>query len=446
MKIIGNKNYWYSSGYLFTFYAAWSLWWSFYAIWLKSKIGLSGENLGIVYAVNSAVAMFFMIFYGVIQDKLQIGKAVVTFQSIMMILIGPFLIYVYEPLLQSHFMLGVCIGAPFLSAGFISGSALIDSFVERISRVFGFEFGPARFWGSFGYAVATFLAGIAFGINPHINFWLASGVAALFFIINVSFKPTCDKNTNMATNQTDNGANATITLTGDITIVDSSVTVDTHREVTHTEIIDDKPTIPTMGEIVSLLTLRKFWLFVFFVIGTYSFYTVYDQQLFPNFYTGFFSTPEIGYQVYGYLNSFQVFLEAVCMVIAPYFIYKMGPKTSLLVAALVMICRISLSATLDNVYLISLVKLFHAIEIPLFILAMFKYIVANFDARLSSTLYLVGFNISSNLGVIVLSTPVGKLFDKTNYSTTFYVLAGVVLVISIISIFTLSNGRKLQHE
>ena len=405
IDMIKNRNYWFSSGYLVTFYAAWSLWWSFYAIWLKSQIGLSGEQLGVVYSANSAAAMFFMIFYGIIQDKLQIGKAVITFQSIVMLLIGPFLIYVYEPLLRNDFILGVCIGAPVLSAGFISGCALIDSFIERISRLFGFEFGPARFWGSFGYAAATFVAGILFGIDPHINFWMASGIAAIYFTINLIFKPK---------QQFSKNGKAVV----------------------------QKPTIPTMSEIFSLFGMKKFWLFVFFIIGTNSFYTIYDQQLFPNFYTSFFDKPENGYQVYGYLNSFQVFLEAACMILAPYFINKIGAKKALLTAALVMVCRISLSATLDNVYLISFVKLFHAIETPLFILAVFKYAVANFDARLSSTLYLVGFNISSNVGVIVLSWMVGKLFDNTGYSTTFYILAAIVFVILFIATFTLSDNKQ----
>lgn len=412
IETVENKNYWFSSGYLITFYAAWSLWWSFYAIWLKSTIGLSGEQLGIVYAANSAAAMFFMIFYGIIQDKLQIGKAVITFQSIMMLLIGPFMIYVYEPLLKHDFILGACIGAPVLSAGFISGCALVDSFIERISRLFGFEFGPARFWGSFGYAAATFVAGILFGINPHINFWMASAVAAIFFTINILFKP---KHYSQSSPESDNNL-----------------------------VVEKTSTIPTMSEIVSLFGMKKFWLFVFFIIGTNSFYTIYDQQLFPNFYTTFFTQQEWGYKVYGYLNSFQVFLEAICMILAPYIIYKIGAKRALLVAALVMICRIALSATLDNVYLISLVKLFHAIETPLFILAVFKYVVANFDERLSSTLYLVGFNISSNIGVIVLSWLVGKLFDTTGYSTTFYALAGIVLLILVIAIFTLCDEKKAK--
>lgn len=224
MNMIKNRNYWFSSGYLITFYAAWSLWWSFYAIWLKSKIDLSGEQLGIVYAANSAAAMFFMIFYGIIQDKLQIGKAVVTFQSIIMVLIGPFLIYVYEPLLKNDFIWGVCIGAPVLSASFISGSALIDSFIERISRLFGFEFGPARFWGSFGYAAATFVAGILFGIDPHINFWMASGVAVIFFTINMIFKPKQYQASPTANNDT--------------------------------ALVEKTTTIPTMGEILSLFGLQ----------------------------------------------------------------------------------------------------------------------------------------------------------------------------------------------
>ncbi|MCO6524247.1 MAG: oligosaccharide MFS transporter [Candidatus Schmidhempelia sp.] len=409
MKTYKNANYWFLSSYLFTFFAAWSLWWSFYAIWLKSKLNLSGQDVGFIYAANSAAAMFFMIIYGILQDKLQTSKAVIIFQSIMMIIIGPFMIYIYEPLLQRHFILAVIIGAPILSAGFISGCPLIESFVERMSRLCNFEYGASRFWGSLGYAAATFIAGIIFSINPHINFWLSSTVGVIFLLINWLFKPS-------------------VITTASSTNPSSNISA----------------VIPTFQEIFSLYKLAKFWLFVLFIVGTFSFYTIYDQQLFPNFYTGFFKNTELGYRVYGYLNSFQVFLESSCMIIAPYFIYKIGAKRILLIAACIMISRIGLSATVDNIYIISLLKLLHAIEIPLFVLAIFKYIVANFDPRLSATLYLVGFNISSNVGVIVLSTPVGKLFDKTNYSTTFYVLAGIILTVTIISAFTLSHKRNRQ--
>ena len=74
MKItmpFSNDKYRYSSGYLLFFFAAWSLWWSFYAIWLKSKLGLSGTELGMLYAVNQFFSMLFMLGYGFLQDHPQ---------------------------------------------------------------------------------------------------------------------------------------------------------------------------------------------------------------------------------------------------------------------------------------------------------------------------------------------------------------------------------------
>ena len=41
---------------------------------------------------------------------------------------------------------------------------------------------------------------------------------------------------------------------------------------------------------------------------------------------------------------------------------------------------------------ISSMKLIHALELPIMLIAIFKYLAANFDTRLSSILYLVGFN------------------------------------------------------
>lgn len=410
MRVLTNKNYWFSSSYFFFFFAAWSLWWSLYAIWLKSKIGLSGTEVGTIYSINSAVSLVIMLAFGVIQDKLGVRKSLIMLQGIILLCFGPFLIYVYEPLLRNNYILGAIVGAPLISAGFVSGCALLESFVERISRRLSFEFGPCRFWGSFGYAAATFVAGIFFVIDPHINFWLVSVMGFFFLLNNIIFNPQKAKTTNISVQQE-----------------------------------DKQSSIPSFEEIFALFKMKKFWIFVFFVIGTMSFYNIYDQQLFPNFYTSFFNEDE-GSKIYGYLNSFQVFLEATVMIIAPAFIYKIGPKKALILAAAIMIGRILGCATFNNVYIISVIKLLHALEIPLFVLAMFKYIVANFDPRLSSTLYTVGFNISSNVGVIILSAPVGILFDHYGYTTTFYALSVIVIVVTVISVFTLSQGKKLDKN
>lgn len=52
------------------YYAAGSLVFSFYAIWLSSQIGLSARQTGIVYSLNFFIALIIMFIYGVVQDKL----------------------------------------------------------------------------------------------------------------------------------------------------------------------------------------------------------------------------------------------------------------------------------------------------------------------------------------------------------------------------------------
>ena len=127
-----------------------------------------------LYAVNQFFSMLFMLGYGFLQDKLGTRKTLIWMMGTVITLSGPFLIYVYEPLLVSNFKLGMVLGAIFFGLGYLAGCGLVESFVEKVSRKFNFEFGTARFWGSLGYAAGTFVGGIFFSINPHINFWCVS--------------------------------------------------------------------------------------------------------------------------------------------------------------------------------------------------------------------------------------------------------------------------------
>lgn len=407
MKItmpFSNDKYRYSSGYLLCFFAAWSLWWSFYAMWLKNKLGLTGAELGMLYSVNQFFSMIFMIGYGFLQDKLGTRKHLIWLIGIVITLSGPFLIYVYEPLLVSNFTLAMIAGAIFFGLGYLAGYGLVDSFVEKISRRFNFEFGTARFWGCLGYAAGTFVGGIFFSINPHINFWCVSLMGVLFLLVNIFFK---SENT-------------------------------PREETQHTAV-----STVTRQDFITIFKDTQFWYFVVFVVGTWSFYNIYDQQMFPVFYAGLFDDPALAPRVYGYLNSVQVFLEAVGMALIPFLINRIGPKAALMAAGLIMTCRILGSALFEDIYIISFIKMLHALEVPLFVISVFKFSVANFDKRLSSTMYLIGFNIASSIGIIVLSLPIGRIFDKVGYHSTFFIMAGVVLVTILFGYFTLS---KKSHQ
>ena len=130
-----------------------------------------------------------MMFYGIVQDKLGLKKPLIWCMSFILVLTGPFMIYVYEPLLQSNFSAGLILGALFFGLGYLGGDGgLLDSFTEKMARNFHFEYGTARAWGSFGYAIGAFFAGIFFSISPHINFWLVSLFGAVFIMINMRCK------------------------------------------------------------------------------------------------------------------------------------------------------------------------------------------------------------------------------------------------------------------
>ena len=66
---------------------------------------------------------------------------------------------------------------------FNGGIGVLESYTERVARQSQFEFGRARMWGSLGWAVATFFAGLLFNINPQLNFLVASCSGLVFFIL-----------------------------------------------------------------------------------------------------------------------------------------------------------------------------------------------------------------------------------------------------------------------
>ena len=86
-----------------------------------------------------------------------------------------------------------------------------------------------------------------------------------------------------------------------------------------------------------------------------------------------------------------------------------------------------------------MVKLLHALELPILLVALFKYIVVHFDARLSATIYLIGFNVFTQVVTTMLSSPVGELYDEMGFADSYLLLGSVVTVNLIVSYWLLDN-------
>ena len=387
------------SAYFFFFFVTWSASYSLFSIWLGQEINLSGADTGIVFSVNAIFALCMQPLYGYISDKIGLRKSILTFISVLLIFVGPFYIYVYGPLLKYNTILGAVVGGIYLGTAFLAGVGAIESYVEKIGRKYNFEYGRSRMWGSLGWAAATFFAGQLFNINPNINFWIASISAIILFFIILSIS---------------------------IEMSDEDL---------------EKAQSVKIKDVCLLFKLKEFWLFILYVIGVTCFYNVYDQQ-FPLYYSSMFSSKEIGNQIFGYLNSLQVFLEAGMMFMAPFIVNKIGSKKGLILAGLLMSFRIIGSGLATEPILISCMKLLHSVELPIMLIAVFKYLAANFDTRLSSILYLVGYQFASQVGATVLSPVIGRFYDTVGFSSTYIIMGCIVLVFTIISMFTLASTKK----
>jgi OHS family lactose permease-like MFS transporter len=402
-----NKSYWLLSGAFFTFFLCWSFSFSLFPIWLSQRIGLSGEMIGVIFSCNAIAALFVMPCYGYLQDKLGLRKHLLMFIAVMLIAAGPFFIYVYSPLLLSHFYSAALLGGVFFAFTFGAGIGVLESYVERVSRTENFEFGRARMWGSLGWAMAAFCAGYLFNKEPNINFWLTTLSAIIFVFFIFCLEPVAQP-AGLANDDRQN------------------------------EKLEFK-------QVLSLLFMREFWAFVVFVMGVTCVYAVYDQQ-FAVYFASMFENQQDGNAMYGYLNSFQVFLEIGGMFLAPLLVNKIGAKNGLIVSGLIMAARIIGSGFADDTVTISLMKLLHAAELPIMLVAIFKYIAQTFDTRMSATLYIIGFQFSTQITASGLSIFAGVMYDNLGFALTYKILGTIVLIFTIISYFLLSSQRQVDSK
>ena len=420
LQAFGNPFYRMGSLQMLMFFAGWGIWWSFFQIWLTTKQGFSGAQVGTIFSFGSAAALMLMFVYGSIQDKLGMKRTLLIVLIACQVFLAPFFTWVYVPMLEANFYVGAVVGAIYLAVSYLAACPVFEAVTERMSRRFHFEFGQARAWGSFGYAISALAAGFLFTISPYLVFWTGSAVSAVLLALLLFMKPEKDEE-NLA------------------------------RYEDKEESLKDSKT-PSMKDILGVFKIGDVWKIIGFVIMSWTFYTVFDQQMFPEFFTRFFDTPEQGQQAYGVLNSIEVFLEFLMMGLVPVFMRKIGVRKAILLSCAIMVVRIGGCGLASSPLGVGIIKLLHAPETALFILAIFRYFTLHFDTRISATLYMVGFQIAAQVGQIIFSTPLGALHDQIGYQQTFLVISGIVCAASLYAFFILRKdeecveGQPLEME
>lgn len=186
MMTPGKRNYILLSLFDFLYLFARSSTMAFFMIWTTQHLGISATKTGLLYSVNAFIALLMQPFFGFISDKFGLKKRLIWITVAMLLPVGPFFIYLYAPLLVHSFWLGALLGGVYTGIIFNSGCGVIDSYIDKISRRYQFEYGRVRMWGSLGWAAAAWIVGKYIDSNPNLAFWLASiaiVIAALCFML-----------------------------------------------------------------------------------------------------------------------------------------------------------------------------------------------------------------------------------------------------------------------
>lgn len=409
MENVSSQNrieYYKISSFIFLYFFTWSASIGLFAIWLGQKAELSGAVIGTVFAVNGIFSVVLKPIYGYILDKIGMSKYLLYFVVVMSALMAPFFIYVYQPLLLSHTMLGIIIGAIYLSFAWYAGVAACESYADRYSRLNSMEFGQIRMWGSLGWAVASSFSGLLFNISPAYNFILGSVASLVMLAVLMSLK--VDTQT----------ANASAVISKDkIVLID----------------------------VFDLLKSGKFWAFCLYVAGVAWMMFVAEQQ-FSRYFVTFFSDVHEGNTIFGLLGTVQSGTEFVMYIFMPMFVNYIGAKRGLLIVGVLVGARLVISGLCDSHLLISVIKPLYGLEICLLLVSVFKYIAEHFDKRVNATMYLLGYQAMLYIGNVVVSSPAGLLYDRIGFEKTYMIMGAIALFFTLVSAFTLSACQRQNHR
>jgi len=397
-----NRNYLMCCLFFFFFFICWGACYPYLSLWLTDTIGVSYSDVGLVYSFTAIVSVCIQPVFGFISDKLKFRKNLMWMLAIIMVLFAPYWIYIFAPLMKYNVIAGALAGGIYIGFAFGAGCGVCEAYIDKVSRMTGFEFGRARMFGGLGAAFGTFLAGELYGINQDYIFWMASlaGVFLLFvvFMTDPKHDSTCPAQA-------------------------------------------EGKAIITRKDVMDLLKTRRFWFFAVYMVGVGAVYETYDQQ-FAIYYSRFFASKAEGAAAFGYLYTAQIFLDAVVMFFAPWFVNKIGPKNALLYCGMIMSIRIIGSAYATGPVSISAIKMLHGFESSVFLVAGLKYISANFPAYISATVYLIGFQFSKQFSAIFLSGTVGHMYNTLDFRDTYIILGLIALGFTLLSFFTLSPVRQ----
>jgi OHS family lactose permease-like MFS transporter len=379
----------------------------FLAVWLGDVGTLDAGAIGLMFGSQAVFAMLFQPLFGVLSDRLDHRKHLLCVVIGLLIMLAPFMNWVFAPLLRTNLMLAALVGGVYLGITFAAGGGALEVYIEKACRANHIPYGRVRMFGAIGFGFSAAISGMLISTNPESIFWLGSICAVLMAVLVYRIKPCLNT-----------------MPSGDA---------------------PDKTPPVSYAAIGGLLLDRRFWFLVLYVVGVACLYDIFDQQ-FVNYFRGFFDSPQQGTQVFGFVTTLTECMVALGMFLIPGVLNRIGGKNALIIAGLVMWVRITGSGLATTTFEVVALKMLHALEVPLVFIGMFKYIEDVFGTRLSATIYMVAFVFAKGVGAAIISPLAGHMYEVYGFRQTYILLGSSALLFTLVSIFSLDSGKHRKPD
>ncbi|RMI05053.1 MFS transporter [Cellulomonas triticagri] len=409
MESLRRGVFWNYGGLFFFYFAIWQLAFTFLPLWLARE-GMGTGPIGVVSTVSAITALLLQPVYGYLQDRLGFKKYLFAFVVLCAAFMGPFFVFVFQPLIGVNEYLAAVVGGIFLSLCLNSGVGVVEAFSERASRANGYEYGHARLFGSLAGGTAALVGGFLWAANPDSIWW--AGTVSAIVLGTLLFVARVPKVAEQASGA-DGAGDADATAGG---------------------------TRITKATILGLLRDRSFVGFVVLMFGTAALYDVFDQQ-FPNYFATFVTSGDAEV-LFSRVVAVQIFAEAAFMVAAPFIVNRIGARKGLMVFAAILLVRVLGSAFFTHEWLLIVWRLLAAIEMPFLLVSVMKYITRMFDVRISATAYMLGFNFAKQIGIAIFATVFGLSYDAIGFAHSYLIMAGVILVVTVVARMLMADDRE----
>ncbi|GGA85573.1 MFS transporter [Neiella marina] len=381
---------------------------SLFAVWLDDRVGIDGAQIGILFGFQTGLAILFKPFFGYILDKLGLKKHLIYFIALSALMIGPFYLYVYAPLLanDSTFIYGVIIGSLYLGMLFQAGSGVVASYCDRFARCHGFDFGLVNGFGIASWGVSALLAGVLYNVNPDLMFYAASVSAFIMLAFCWSLKVS-------------------------------------HLDDVENEVLSQEKIAPK--DVIKLAKNPKMWAFMTYA-ATISVVFWTSTTQFTRYFISFFETQEAGI-------AFSSTMDGICSVFlffvsasVPFLINRIGAKGSLIVTAAGITSFMFMMGIAglgeQNLYLAIAGKLLFGVANPLLMVSVFAYVAEQFDKKVNSFTYMFGFQVVNNLFTAIASPVMGNMYDVHGFAMSYIYFGLFSLAATLVACFTLSSKSK----